>query len=74
MIKHDVLNHNDLKLGLSNIYVCLFCIFIQITFGFFTNSFLQTEKTPKIGYNWIFIIKIFLKTDEKTYLRGLEMV
>ena len=51
MIKHDVLDHNDLKLGLSNIYVCLFCIFIQITFGFFTNSFLQTEKTPKIGYN-----------------------
>ena len=51
MIKHDVLNDNDLKMGLSNIYVCLFCIFIQIILGFFTNSFLQTGKTPKIGYN-----------------------
>ena len=32
----------------------------------------QTGKTYKIGYNLIFIRKMFLKIDEKTYIKVSE--
>ena len=48
-----------------------FSISIQISFGYFLQIVKQqTVNTCKIGYNWIFITRNFLKMDQKRYLKG----
>ena len=81
LIKHDTFNNqvssrltqNWFKTGPWH-YICMpflyshphcFWVFLQIVKQ-------QIGKTSKIGYNWIFITNIFLKMDEKTYLKGSQ--